>query len=310
MALTDDFEKLGPNSGLVEEMYRQYLDNPESVSESWRDFFADYAPRGAGAPPAPPPAPAPAAPAPAPAAPTPPPAAPGAPVAKPTGPSGPPIMDGETAAPLRGSAARIVENMEASLGVPTATSVRTVAAAARGQPADLSIIEPGRHGKVIHAPHRVRAHEGGREGARDELGLRAPGRQAGRGPPRPPEPRDRGGRGATRRDAFAARPEHQACRRVGLRHVLLGVRRADPQGAHEQARPRTRRDMATITSPDDGRSIGTTALPGQGIIGIGTISTRPSTRRGPADHRPPRGEQGLHPHQHLRPPDHRWRRER
>ena len=37
-------------------------------------------------------------------------------------------MDGETAAPLRGSAARIVENMEASLGVPTATSVRTVAA--------------------------------------------------------------------------------------------------------------------------------------------------------------------------------------
>ena len=42
--------------------------------------------------------------------------------------SAPPVKDGETAAPLRGSAARVVENMEASLQVPTATSVRTVAA--------------------------------------------------------------------------------------------------------------------------------------------------------------------------------------
>ena len=48
MALTDKFEDLGPNSGLVEEMYRQFLENPGSVSASWRDFFADYAPRGAG----------------------------------------------------------------------------------------------------------------------------------------------------------------------------------------------------------------------------------------------------------------------
>jgi 2-oxoglutarate dehydrogenase E1 component len=119
MALTDDFESLGPNSGLVEEMYRQYLENPESVSPSWRDFFADYAPRGTGAPAAPPAAPTAAA---APVVP--------AGQAPAPGPSSkaPPVMDGETAAPLRGSAARIVENMEASLGVPTATSVRTVAA--------------------------------------------------------------------------------------------------------------------------------------------------------------------------------------
>jgi multifunctional 2-oxoglutarate metabolism enzyme len=92
MALTDDFESLGPNSGLVEEMYRQFLDNPESVSESWRDFFADYAPRGAAAAAAPAPAPAapvaPAAPAPA-AAPAPKPAAPaGAPARKPAAPAG------------------------------------------------------------------------------------------------------------------------------------------------------------------------------------------------------------------------------
>ena len=36
MALTDKFEDLGPNSGLVEEMYRQFLENPGSVSASWR----------------------------------------------------------------------------------------------------------------------------------------------------------------------------------------------------------------------------------------------------------------------------------
>ena len=33
---------LGPNAWLVDEMYEQYLADPNSVSESWRDFFADY----------------------------------------------------------------------------------------------------------------------------------------------------------------------------------------------------------------------------------------------------------------------------
>src|SRR5699024_9269975 len=35
-------DALGPNAWLVDEMYEQYLENPASVSESWRDFFADY----------------------------------------------------------------------------------------------------------------------------------------------------------------------------------------------------------------------------------------------------------------------------
>ena len=35
-------EVLGPNAWLVDEMYEQYLADPGSVSESWRDFFADY----------------------------------------------------------------------------------------------------------------------------------------------------------------------------------------------------------------------------------------------------------------------------
>src|SRR5262245_13999299 len=36
------------------------------------------------------------------------------------------VPDGDDAVPLRGAGARIVENMETSLGVPTATSNRTI----------------------------------------------------------------------------------------------------------------------------------------------------------------------------------------
>jgi len=103
------FEDLGPNSGLVEEVYRRFLDDPESVAESWRDFFADYTPRGA----APAGAVIEAEPAPPPRVPT---------------PQAALVLDGDEPIPLRGAAARIVDNMEASLGVPTATSARAVPA--------------------------------------------------------------------------------------------------------------------------------------------------------------------------------------
>jgi len=120
-------EDFGANSGVVDDMYRKFLENPESVAESWRDFFAGYSPRvGAGA------AGSTAAPAPASAAtssaaaptsaPAPTPAASAAPSAAPA------VSSGDEAKPLRGAAARIVENMEASLAVPTATSVRAVPA--------------------------------------------------------------------------------------------------------------------------------------------------------------------------------------
>ena len=33
--------EFGANVGLIDEIYRQYLDNPESVSPAWRDFFAE-----------------------------------------------------------------------------------------------------------------------------------------------------------------------------------------------------------------------------------------------------------------------------
>src|SRR5687768_786352 len=102
-------------------MHEQYLSDPTSVSESWQDFFADYkrdaAPQTTATA-------APRASAPAPAAPdaagssVEPTKAPAA-EAKPAAPAGEPI---------RGAAARIVTNMEASLEVPTATSFRSVPA--------------------------------------------------------------------------------------------------------------------------------------------------------------------------------------
>src|SRR4051812_41606655 len=99
-------------------MYRLYRDNPSAVSAGWREFFGDYHPRGeTETPPESSPAPTPVAvspPAPAPAS---------APAAR-----APVALDGEQAQPLRGASARVVENMEASLGVPTATSVRAVPA--------------------------------------------------------------------------------------------------------------------------------------------------------------------------------------
>src|SRR5262245_41555260 len=130
-----EFEDLGPNSGLAEEMHGRYVEDPTSVPDEWREFF-DHRDDGASAPssaassdarPAPTPtryrAPEPERPSPAPQ-----PASP-APAAAPSAPAAPaPAADGDKPVPLRGATARIVENMEASLGVPTATSVRTVPA--------------------------------------------------------------------------------------------------------------------------------------------------------------------------------------
>ena len=35
-------QNLGPNAWLVDEMYEQFVADPSSVSETWREFFADY----------------------------------------------------------------------------------------------------------------------------------------------------------------------------------------------------------------------------------------------------------------------------
>src|SRR5271155_3990844 len=109
----------GPNAWLVDDMYDRFLADPDSVSDSWREFFADYRP-------APVPAPQPQTPAPALTNEAP----PGATVPVAAAPAAAPVGEARTedATPLRGAASRIVANMEASLTVPTATSVRTVPA--------------------------------------------------------------------------------------------------------------------------------------------------------------------------------------
>jgi 2-oxoglutarate decarboxylase len=108
----------GPNDWLVDEMYEQYQADPESVSESWRDYFADYRPGGGNGAVAQSPAPT-------------------TEVSVTSGvidekaPTPPKEVVAQAvvdAKPIRGAAARIVANMEASLGVPTATSARIVPA--------------------------------------------------------------------------------------------------------------------------------------------------------------------------------------
>ncbi|MFF1354187.1 multifunctional oxoglutarate decarboxylase/oxoglutarate dehydrogenase thiamine pyrophosphate-binding subunit/dihydrolipoyllysine-residue succinyltransferase subunit [Streptomyces sp. NPDC058297] len=156
----------GPNEWLVDEIYQQYLQDPNSVDRAWWDFFADYKPgapaqpttgapaqgsgpagtagtaaagaAGTAAAPA-----APAAPVAPPAAAAP--AAPAAPVAKPAAaaPAKPAAAAVKAPAPakaqpateaaagpefvtLRGPSAAVAKNMNASIEVPTATSVRAV----------------------------------------------------------------------------------------------------------------------------------------------------------------------------------------
>ncbi|MFF4418458.1 multifunctional oxoglutarate decarboxylase/oxoglutarate dehydrogenase thiamine pyrophosphate-binding subunit/dihydrolipoyllysine-residue succinyltransferase subunit [Streptosporangium sp. NPDC001559] len=132
---TNPLAAFGQNEWLVDELYQKYLQDPESVDRAWWNFFADYSPdSGAGR--AAPPGTAQAVPVPptSAAAPVTPAATPAPPAPKPT--SAPaarpkqetPLPAGTEEVRLRGAAARTAANMEASLEVPTATSVRAVPA--------------------------------------------------------------------------------------------------------------------------------------------------------------------------------------
>ncbi len=114
----------GANSWLVEEMYEQYIADPDSVGESWREFFEDYRSVNATTQ-----APATTVAAQALVAPVPNAVGPdtAAPTAAPTA-AAPTVASAEVGDPIRGVGAVIVRNMEASLGVPTATSFRNVPA--------------------------------------------------------------------------------------------------------------------------------------------------------------------------------------
>ena len=96
----------GPNAWLVDDMYERFLADPSSVAESWREFFAGYKPSAV------------------PSVGT----STNVATASTSGKSTPAAAIDAEATPLKGAAARIVSNMEASLAVPTATSVRQVPA--------------------------------------------------------------------------------------------------------------------------------------------------------------------------------------
>ena len=93
----------GPNTWLVEEMYRKYQEDPSSVSDSWQEFFADYRPKGSATE-----------------------AKPETPAASAAKPKATESVPG--AEPLKGPGKVIAERMGESLTVPTATSFRTVPA--------------------------------------------------------------------------------------------------------------------------------------------------------------------------------------
>ncbi|MEV6640227.1 multifunctional oxoglutarate decarboxylase/oxoglutarate dehydrogenase thiamine pyrophosphate-binding subunit/dihydrolipoyllysine-residue succinyltransferase subunit [Amycolatopsis sp. NPDC051371] len=157
MSSSSPASQFGPNEWLVEEMYDQFLADPSSVDAAWHDFFADFKPtqnaqakadnarqqaetkpatNGQAAQPSAKavqnaesaakqastkPAPAKAAPKPEPKA-----------APKPAAAKAEPKADAKKEEPeskqLRGAAAAIAKNMDASLSVPTATSVRAVPA--------------------------------------------------------------------------------------------------------------------------------------------------------------------------------------
>src|SRR5262245_22472543 len=86
--------EMNVNSWLEDELYQQYLRDSGAVDESWKKVFDQHVSAGNGS------------------------SAQPAPAAE-AGSSGQLV-------PLRGAAARVVQNMEASLSVPLATSQRTV----------------------------------------------------------------------------------------------------------------------------------------------------------------------------------------
>jgi 2-oxoglutarate decarboxylase len=114
--------QFGPNEWLVEEMYDQFLANPSAVDSSWHDFFADYQPAAPGdngvVPGTDSPAPS-----------VLPLAGSATATTQTASPATTPLeLPQDTTTPLRGAAARVVANMETSLELPTATSVRAVPA--------------------------------------------------------------------------------------------------------------------------------------------------------------------------------------
>lgn len=102
-------ENFGSNSTYVEGLFARFQTDPKLVDESWQEYFRDALSGDTES------APQPSASQPA---------APNKTPAKPAATSN--VSDDTVATPLRGVAKKIVENMEESLSVPTATSFRSL----------------------------------------------------------------------------------------------------------------------------------------------------------------------------------------
>ncbi len=113
-------EEFGPNATYVEGLLERFRSNPDLVDDSWRSYFTELVGNGVKAVAVPSDGDTAAAPKTVSAAPVPAPAAAPAPA-----PVSKPEPEGE-AVPIRGPALKIVENMESSLSVPTATSERRI----------------------------------------------------------------------------------------------------------------------------------------------------------------------------------------
>ncbi|GAA2803162.1 hypothetical protein GCM10020219_088270 [Nonomuraea dietziae] len=121
---TNPLASFGQNEWLVDELYQKYLQDPESVDKAWWNFFADYNPDyGPGRTPAREAANGTAT-APAPTAPK----AAVTTTATEKPKVSTPVPAGAEEVKLRGAAARTAANMDSSLTVPTATSVRAIPA--------------------------------------------------------------------------------------------------------------------------------------------------------------------------------------
>ena len=324
----------GANSWLVEEMYEQFVDDPASVSESWREFFADYhsqAPSVAAAAATSPAVQAvveahrppsdethtngngaSAAPAAAPRSGTCPGSGSGARSGRGVEGHGCPGRRARLADPRRRRRDRTQHGGQPR-GPDGDQLPQRAGQAARGQPqGDQRLPVPHRPDQdQLHPPDRLGHRPRHRRcGAGDEEHLRAGRRR--QAPPRRARARQHepGGRqGEARREPHAARARDPRLRHARLQRLPRRVRGDHPQGQHQQAdrrrlpgcehqphQPRRHRHRPVGPAPD----------------------ARPGCHRRRRQHRLPsrvrrfrspqpeldRRQQGRHDHHHLRPPHH------
>ena len=207
-------------------------------------------------------------------------------------------------------------NMDESLTVPTATSVRT-------DPGEADDRQPHRHQQPhvaharrqdqLHAPHRLGAHPRAQGVPEPERVLRRDRRQAlGRGS-RAHQPRHRDRPAQARRHARAPGAEHQARRHADLQRVPGLLRGPHHPRARQQAHRRRlpgHDDLADQPRRHRHRALGSAPHEGPGLH---RRRRRPRVpRRVPGrereDAQRARDRQDDHPDEHVRPPRHPGRR--